>query len=122
MRFLAWVFLVDFLFERFSVFGSPPIGDPAPSDPPPSGPVRLTDLDVTKILKSQVDCGVGQVRLDPTDESSACEPDRCAGVNCEKNHAKCTVLADGLTGYGANGEADIGNGFSCVLKCHSGWL
>ena len=73
-------------------------------------------------MKSQVDCEVGQVRLDPTDESSACVPDRCAGVNCKKSHAKCTVLADGLTGYGANGEADTGNGFSCVLRCHSGWL
>ena len=44
MRFLTWVFLVDFFFDELSVFGSPPIGDPAPSDP-----VRLDDLAVTII-------------------------------------------------------------------------
>ena len=96
-RFLAWVFLFDFFFrDNFSVFGSPPI------EPPP--------------------CEPGHVRLDPNDGSSACVLDRCAGVICEKNHAKCTVLADGETGFGADGEADTGDGFSCVLRCHSGWL
>ena len=58
--------------------------------------------------------------MNPADESSACVNDRCAGVVCEKSHANCTVLADGVMGYGVNGEEDTGNGFSCVLKCHSG--
>ena len=94
-RFLAWVFLFDFFVrDNFSVFGSPPI------EPPP--------------------CEPGHVRLNPND--GTCVLDRCAGVICEKNHAKCNVLADGETGFGADGEADTGDGFSCVLRCHSGWL